>query len=118
MSEDWQTPGIDAGRCERCGGEIKSTGTFEDALAFVAQIVFSTLADRYEAYGPDNILAFGEQGLVIRATDKLARLKRRAFDSDSPPRPDDWIDLAGYALIALMLRTGVWGKPLRRGMKT
>ena len=62
-------------------------------------------------YGPGNIAAFGEQGVLVRVHDKLARLVnlwRTGQEPADETKDDSWGDLATYAVIALMCRWGWW----------
>jgi hypothetical protein len=62
-------------------------------------------------YGPTNIKAFGEQGVIVRVNDKFERLKTLYSNKRRPknePIDDSWFDLADYALIAITLRRGQW----------
>lgn len=63
-------------------------------------------------YGPNNIGEFGEFGVLVRANDKMERLKRLLRPGAPAPSnesiEDSWMDLLGYAAIALMVRRGRW----------
>ena len=66
-------------------------------------------------YGPGNILAFGEFGVLVRLNDKLERLKNLYKKGVAPANEsveDSWRDAANYAIIALMLRRGWFTLPL------
>ena len=65
------------------------------------------LVDRQSKYGHKNILKFNELGLVVRMSDKAARLSNmeedgRDFEDESVV--DTWMDVLGYAVIATMLQ--------------
>ncbi|MHB1954841.1 MAG: hypothetical protein ACYCOU_13965, partial [Sulfobacillus sp.] len=79
---------------------------------------------KHQDYGPGNINAFGEVGLVVRLSDKIERLKHLLFETDATgrrvPRPtephnesveDTYRDILNYALIALMVRHQWWNLP-------
>lgn len=72
---------------------------------------------KQQRYGCGNIAAFGEQGVLVRSHDKLARLINLHKTGQEPAdetRDDTWGDLANYSLIALMCRWGWWpGVPAR-----
>ena len=81
---------------------------------------FSDLADLIYAkqydYGIDNILGFGEQGLVVRLWDKINRLKNLIWNNQRPKNEsveDTLNDIAGYAIIGLMLRRGWFELPMK-----
>ena len=64
-------------------------------------------------YGPDNINDFGDFGVLVRANDKMRRLKN-LYKSDREPVhesvDDSWMDKGNYATIARMYRNGDWPK--------
>lgn len=68
--------------------------------------------ERHAKYGPGNIAAFGLTGCVVRASDKIERLKRAvmldAGEFDDESVTDSLIDLANYALIGLACLRGEW----------
>lgn len=67
-------------------------------------------------YGPRNISEFGEMGVIVRMNDKVARIKNLCFQKGVwCPKPsanesllDTYIDVANYALIAMMCHLGLW----------
>lgn len=63
------------------------------------------LVEKHHDYGEDNLTAFGEYGILVRSSDKIARLKnlieKPAMVQER--REDTWRDLAGYAVQALIL---------------
>ena len=62
-------------------------------------------------YGSENIAAFGEAGVLVRANDKMARLRhlhRTGETVANEPVEDSWCDLSVYGVIARMCRAGVW----------
>lgn len=66
------------------------------------------------AYGSEPIAESGEEGIIIRMSDKLARLKmlRKNPDTDANGESieDTLLDLAVYCLLMLVYRSGAWGK--------
>ena len=70
------------------------------------------LLDRKQQdYGSSNISDCGEVGIVVRCNDKIARLKNLVLKSQTPNHEsisDSWQDLANYAVIAQLVRKGVW----------
>ena len=62
-------------------------------------------------YGPGNISAFGEKGVIVRLNDKVERLKTLVWGEGSPEHEkvsDTWMDIANYGVIGLMCHTGAW----------
>jgi len=84
--------------------------TFEEACRLVAQEIAELVISKQKDYGKNNILDFGEFGVLVRSNDKIARLKNLSISNRKPESVEDsWKDLAGYAFIALMLKRG-WFK--------
>jgi hypothetical protein len=83
---------------------------FEDGVDAVLAKLRETLIRKNRAYGSGNISIFGERGIVVRASDKMERLRTLAWDRRGDPEwetvEDTWLDLAGYSVLALMLREG------------
>jgi len=97
--------------------------TFEEALDAVYADLREILVRKHHDYGSENILHFGEYGIVVRAQDKISRLGTlvppKGYVSLHPAVSDEttddtWIDLANYAMMALMLRNGTFCLPLER----
>ena len=63
-------------------------------------------------YGPGNISAFGEKGLLVRTNDKMERLKNLIWNKDEDPEnesiEDTWQDLSIYGAIARLVRSNRW----------
>lgn len=62
-------------------------------------------------YGSGNIAAFGEEGVLVRTSDKLERLKNLKKHGTNPNNEsvnDTWQDISIYAIIALLCRNGKW----------
>lgn len=94
-------------------------GSFEEALDSVLADLRALMIRKQRDYGNENINAFGEFGVLVRANDKIARLRNMQGKATQPANEsvdDSWSDLAGYAFIALMLRRGVWNRPLAETM--
>ena len=77
---------------------------FDEACQQIASEIVKLICEKQHDYGHDNINAFGELGLLVRTNDKIARLKNLiGKEGITEPRIDAWRDIAGYAIIALML---------------
>ena len=72
-------------------------------------------------YGPHNLIKFGPFGVIVRANDKMERLntlamkeQKRFFMGEPKDEPlhesmeDTLLDLANYALIAYVMKRGLW----------
>jgi len=88
---------------------------FQGALETITKELTNVMVSKQHDYGSANITEFGEFGVLVRANDKMARLKN-LIDSENAPNnesiEDTWKDLANYSIIALMLRRGWWELPL------
>jgi hypothetical protein len=76
--------------------------------------VLTTIAAKQHDYGYDNIAGFGSQGLVVRISDKRARLrnlKKRGAPANEPLL-DTWLDIVGYCIVGLMWEAGTFKLPL------
>lgn len=98
--------------------------TWNAALDQILHELRDLMIHKQRDYGPGNITAFGELGVLVRLSDKLERLKHLCLTTDDqgtvqwhPTEPlnetvDDTLrDLANYAIIALMLRRQWWMLP-------
>ena len=87
---------------------------FKERAQAVADEIVEMLDKKNADYGQNNITEFGMHGILVRANDKMARLKNlRYLTIDVKPQINDtlddtWADLAGYAIIALMYRRGTF----------
>lgn len=95
--------------------ELKGAGTFNEAARQTALEIANLICSKQLDYGKANILDFGEMGLLVRANDKMARLRnlyRSGADPNNESVEDSWTDLAGYALLALMYMRGGFDLPI------
>jgi hypothetical protein len=87
---------------------------FEIDLRVLAEDNLLLLLRKHKDYGPNNIaLAPGGpiNGLRVRMHDKLSRINHLYDTGATPenePLRDSFIDMANYALIALMVLDGKW----------
>tara|TARA_Y100000593_G_C4234826_1_gene298953 strand:+ start:436 stop:729 length:294 start_codon:yes stop_codon:yes gene_type:complete len=91
--------------------------SYEEACRKVALEIAEVVIAKQHDYGHDNILAFREQGLIVRLWDKLARLKNLIWVNPDNPKnesiEDTFTDIAGYAIIGLMLRNNTFENELQ-----
>jgi len=95
---------------------MKQPQTFDEACHQIAQELAELVIKKQADYGQRNILDFGELGLLVRANDKIARLRNLILNKKegiTEPKMDAWRDLAGYAIIRLMLDRGWFTLPLK-----
>jgi len=93
--------------------------TFEEACRETAQEVVELIIQKHKDYGPDNILVFQEQGLIVRLWDKIGRLKHLLWTNSDPNYDsvvDSFTDIAGYGIIGLMLQKGTFTNEMQDGM--
>ena len=82
---------------------------WNDAVHAQANTIADLLVKKQADYGKQNITDFGLLGVLVRANDKINRLKTLTAKWTPPENEsirDSWADLAGYALLALMLIDG------------
>jgi hypothetical protein len=70
--------------------------------------VQALMFERGRKYGPGNIAEFGEFGVLVRMSDKFARLRNGFQHFDDESLRDTVLDVVGYGLIWLMLLDGNW----------
>jgi hypothetical protein len=67
-------------------------------------------------YGSDNIMRFGRLGLLVRVHDKIARLENLAARGTEPNNEsivDNYLDVIGYCIVAIMFESGWFTLPLQ-----
>ena len=95
------------------GALFEALGCTEPLTLKFIQVVLSdvTLFDRKQHdYGSANIAEFGLEGVLVRANDKLARLKnlRHKPAAKNEAVADSWADLSVYGVIARLCLAGEW----------
>lgn len=89
--------------------ELSPSEVFEAGLESALMRVDRVMRERHKKYGPGNIAEFGELGILVRLSDKLARLKNnRDTDFGDESVGDTILDVVGYGLIWMMWRNGSW----------
>ena len=89
--------------------------SWEEACQSIANEIVQLLVKKQRDYGHDNINAFGEYGILVRANDKIARLKN-LYDKETIENEsieDSWLDEGGYSILALMVRRGLFNLELK-----
>ena len=94
---------------------VSGSEFIEKEMAELMRELFETFKKKQACYGKGNIAKYGEIGCLVRATDKIERLYNLVFlnrDNKIPEESvfDTWLDLADYALIAYLVKSGVWEK--------
>lgn len=83
----------------------------EDSFNVICKKLCDIFSSKNHDYGPTNISEFGDHGVVIRLSDKIARLRNLYKKGQQPKHEsidDTFLDIATYAIIALMCRNGSW----------
>jgi len=99
---------------------IRRPETFEGAIDHALAEMRALMISKNRDYGPGNISAFGEFGVVVRASDKVHRLANLLQSGKQPEHEkieDTWLDLANYGLIGLLCRRDWWGLPMEDEIK-
>ena len=87
--------------------------TLDEAFEMVCQETLQTFIRKHKDYGKENVLEMQELGIAIRNSEKLSRLKHLLMNNLKPENEsldETWIDIAVYAMIALMYRRGRFEK--------
>lgn len=74
-----------------------------------------TLIRKQKDYGPDAIMRFGSNGILVRTHDKVARLenlKKNGFEPNNESVQDGYMDLLGYAALGIILEEGQFTLPI------
>ena len=93
---------------------------FKDDASHIYNELFEILAKKQVDYGPLNIWnapGGATNGLMVRMSDKLERLKNLIYKNVKPNNEsleDSFVDIANYAIIALMVQRGVWAKHAKK----
>jgi len=92
-------------------------GEFEDSAEAIYEDLLEVLISKQIDYGPDNINnapGGAMNGILVRMSDKMERLKNLTYHTDEDAAPnhesidDSLLDIANYAVIAMMVRQGSW----------
>ena len=88
-------------------------GDFAESVVKAKMEEAQVIVDKQRDYGPGNINAFGDYGVLVRLNDKVERLKTLYASGDMPQHEsvdDSWLDGSNYGTIARMYRRGDWPK--------
>ena len=96
---------------------------FNSAVDILSKQIATTVIKKNHDYGSGNILGcpVGPQtGIVVRLYDKIARLSNLINCKENPanePLLDTWEDIAGYAVVGMLLEKGWFELPLKKNKK-
>lgn len=100
---------------KKFSGVKTSIDGIEDEWLNIAGEIYTIFCMKNADYGPNNIAALGEEGIVVRLFDKFSRIKRLIFDKididvNDESVEDSIIDLIDYGIILLLVKRGIWPK--------
>lgn len=81
--------------------------TLDQAFEQVTDELLLMFLKKHKDYGKGNILANGELGIAMRVSEKVERLKHLLFSQQTPHNEaieETWVDIAVYAVIAVLLK--------------
>ncbi len=81
----------------------------DEAFEKICNQMLAVFIKKHKDYGKGNILDMGELGIAFRISEKFNRIKHLLTNQAQPANEsidDSWIDIAVYAVIALLLRKG------------
>lgn len=88
--------------------------TLDQAFAQVNDQVLQMFLNKHRDYGKGNILSIEELGIALRIMEKVQRLKNLLMKPGEKPVNESieetWIDIATYAVIAVLYRRGQFQK--------
>lgn len=88
---------------------MKQPQFLDEAFSHISSQLLTVFIRKHKDYGKDNILDSGELGIIFRINDKINRLKNLEQNKKDPENEsieDTWIDIAVYAIIAILYRRG------------
>lgn len=95
--------------------ELELTEDISREFIIISLQDIKTFDEKQHDYGPTNISTFGELGVLVRCSDKLARLRNMLYVNNTR-KPlneyldDSWKDLSVYGVIARLVSKGKWPK--------
>lgn len=96
-------------RSEQLGNLVDSITSKETKIYGAANDVAALLVRKNADYGDQNIQTHGQFGVLVRLSDKIARLNNMWNRPVLNESIDDTIDdIIGYALILKLIRRGQW----------
>ena len=93
----------------------RTTEYYEHSLEDVCIRLMQLLIKKHRDYGTNNLLKFGTFGILVRSSDKIERLvnlQNRKESVEDETILDTWMDVAGYALQAIMMLENTFSNPL------
>lgn len=97
------------------GARVHASAAPLSGQALLWGTVIDTVIAKQRDYGKENIIRFGQFGLIVRVHDKLARLEHLAASANDPQNESRWdtvLDLVGYSVLGILLARGQFELPL------
>lgn len=88
---------------------MTKTKTLDQSFEQICQELLEMFLKKHKDYGKGNILTNGEIGIAMRVAEKIERLKHLLMTQNLPTNEsieETWTDIAVYAVIARLLRSG------------
>lgn len=92
---------------------MKDPKYLDEAFERITKQMLETFLKKHKDYGKGNILDMGELGIAFRISEKFNRIKHLLMSGKKPSNEtveDSWIDIAVYAVIAVLLKKGWFEK--------
>ncbi|OGK10314.1 hypothetical protein A2767_03000 [Candidatus Roizmanbacteria bacterium RIFCSPHIGHO2_01_FULL_35_10] len=99
---------------------MKNPKYLDEAFKEVNKELLEMFRKKHKDYGKGNILDMGELGISFRISEKFNRIKHLLMSGKKPTNEsieESWIDIAVYAIIAVLLKRS-WFKKLEMKEKT
>jgi len=84
----------------------KPVSEFGYSVSKIAEGICDMLESKNTDYGDENLLRYGQFGIVVRCSDKLSRLEhllKSNVNAVGESAEQEWIDIAGYAIQAIRI---------------
>ena len=87
---------------------MRDNSEFSETLSITLNFLRDLLEKKNRDYGSNNLLTFGDLGILVRLSDKLERLKNyvlreQTFEVSDETLEDTLYDIAGYAIMWIVL---------------
>jgi len=84
----------------------------EKEMKRIADEITKLLIAKNKMYGDKNVEKMGKLGVLTRIEEKIERLRHMIENNleDKESREDSWKDIAGFAIIGIMLERNKWDK--------
>lgn len=119
MARRQQEPDVDsiviAAMWSHFGSRCQASAPLLSGKSLLWDTVIDTVIKKQRDYGKENILRFGQFGLIVRVHDKIARLEHLLATGATPSNEshyDTVLDLVGYSTLGVILARDQFDLPL------